>query len=269
MSRSVCWNLTNICNRACEYCFRELTEESQDLETNLAILSNLKLMGVERITFSGGEPLCYPYLNELVEAAYQMGFTCQLVTNAKLLDENNIPDLFKYMSKVSFSCDSPRAYINEKIGRGEDSYDCVKKVIDITRKYFSKEELKIDINTVVTYDPTREYRELDYMLDAIRNELLNFNIDNWKIIRFYPLRGRAKQMEKELSIPEQDFIEIKGVYSMNSSYINIDVRDIKELDENLIVSPQGYLKKSSNGVEIVLGDLKPPYIKKGSAGRVQ
>ena len=257
MNTSVCWNLTNICNRSCMYCFRELEEGAQDLDTNLGILDTLARMGIKRITFSGGEPLCYPYLQELIDAAHERGISCYLVTNGSLLNEDNIPTLLKNIDKVSFSCDSSRAYVNDKIGRGEDSYENVKNVISVIRKYFPKEKLLIDINSVITYDETHQYKELDYMLDAIRSDLLSFNINKWKIIRFYPLRGKAKMMANELSIPDDEFIEIKGVYETNTPSIKVDVRDIKEIDANLIISPQGLLKKSKNCVEEVIVDLKP------------
>ena len=117
--------------------------------------------------------------------------------------------------------------------------------------------LTVNINTVITYDPTHEYEELKYMITALRNDLLQYDIDKWKIIRFYPLRGKEKENRETFWIPDEDFIEIKNRYKSDGPFLTVDVRDIKQLDDNFVVSPCGLLKKSSKGVEEVIVDLKP------------
>lgn len=255
MNDSVCWNITNMCNKSCEYCFRELYEETQSRETNLGILDNLIQMGIKRITFSGGEPFMYPHLLELIKKAHDAGIKCYVVSNGSLLNESNIQECLEFVDKISFSCDSPRNYVNEQSGRGYDNYEHIKEILPIIRQYYP--DILIDINTVVTYDPTGEYRELDYMMEAIRNELYSENINKWKIIRFYSLRGLAKECKETFDIPDRVFLEIKKEYNSRNGYIKIDVRDIEDIDKNLIVSPCGLLKESHNGEEYTIVDLKP------------
>ena len=257
MYSSVCWNLTPVCNKNCEYCFRELEEPAQLLDINLGILNNLVNMGVTRITFSGGEPFLYPNVLELIKAAHDYGITCHVITNGAPLNSENFEEYLQYVDKISFSCDSPRGYINDQIGRGEDSYSHIKELLPLIRSKFDEKRLKININTVITYDPTHEYEELNYMIKAIRSDILHHGIDKWKIIRFYPLRGKAKENKEAFWIPDEDFIEIKKKYKSESPFLTVDVRDIKELDDNLVVSPCGLLKKSSKGIEETLVDLKP------------
>ena len=266
---SVCWNLTNVCNKSCEYCFRELNEYAQSYEVNLGILNNLKMMGVKRITFSGGEPYLFPNILDLMKAAKQIGMTVYVVTNGSTLNKDNIKDCLEYVDKVSFSIDSPRGYINEKLGRGIDSYTHVRDLLPYIRELYDENRLLIDINSVVTLDPTHEYQELYYMLESISNELYRYNINKWKIIRFYPLRGKAIDNKDMNWVPDEDFIEIEKNYSGNH-YVHIDVRNIKDMDDDFIVSPCGYLKKSLNGKEEVLVDLKPALRDiKGSGRNVQ
>ena len=221
-------------------------------------------MGVKRITFSGGEPFLYPNIIELMQAAKQKGIKCYVVTNGSMLNENNVEEYLKYVDKISFSIDSPRSYINEKIGRGADSYEHIRTLLPTIRSIYGPDKLTIDINSVITYDETHEYRELEYMIESIRKDLLTYDIDKWKLIRFYPLRGKAKDNESLLWVPDNDFIEIKNTYSSNSPYLKIDVRDIKEMDSNMIVSPCGILKKSDHGIEYEIVDLKPCSREKGS-----
>ena len=261
---SVCWNLTSACNMSCQYCFRELSESAQSLEVNLGILDNLINMGVKRITFSGGEPFMYPYLLDLINKAHEADIKCYVVTNGSLLNEENVQTLLEHVDKITFSCDSPREIVNETIGRstsrGVNPYDHMRNILPLIRYYYP--DILIDINTVVTYDPNHEYRELDYMIEAIRNDLLKNNINKWKIIRFYPLRGKALSNKDRFSIDNDEFLEIKKEYESENGYLTIDVRNIEDIDNNLIVSPCGYLKQSLNGEEKIIVDLKPA-VRKG------
>ena len=275
MYGSVCWNLTPVCNKACEYCFRELNEEAQLLDTNLGILDNLVNMGVTRITFSGGEPFLYPNILDLIKAAHDRGIICHVITNGEPLDENNYEEYLQYVDKISFSCDSPREYINNEIGRNakpgviEDAYKHIKSLLPLIRSKYDSKKLKININSVITYDPSHEYEELNYMIKSIRHDLGQYDIDKWKILRFYPLRGKAKENKEIFWVPDEDFVEIKNRYKSEGPILTVDVRDIKELDDNLVVSPCGLLKKSTNGVEEILVDLKPAKDFKGGERHVQ
>ena len=213
-----------------------------------------------------GEPYLFPNILELMKAAKQIGMTVYVVTNGSTLNKDNIKESLEYVDKVSFSIDSPRGYINEKLGRGADSYTHVRDLLPYIRELYDEQRLLIDINSVVTLDPTHEYQELYYMLESITNELYRYNINKWKIIRFYPLRGKAIDNKDMNWLPDEDFIEIDRIYS-NNHYVKVDVRNIKDMDDDFIVSPCGYLKKSFNGKEEILVDLKPALRDKKGSGR--
>lgn len=263
MIKSVCWNLTSECNLNCQYCFRELNEEAQNFEKNLVVLNNLKEMGVERITFSGGEPFLYPKILELIKEAHDMGFTCYIVSNGSLLNADNVRECLRYIDKISFSCDSTKAYINDHIGRGADSYEHVKGLIPEIRKYYGPDRLMIDINTVVTSTLLNDLKEVDVMFKKINSELSMYGISNWKIIRFYPLRGYAKENKDLYWIDDDIFARIKEYFGSVESFVNVDVRDIEDMDNDYIVSPCGILKQSYKGSEMIIKSLR------GGANRVQ
>jgi MoaA/NifB/PqqE/SkfB family radical SAM enzyme len=260
---SVCWNLTNVCNKNCEYCFRELNEDAQLFETNKGVLKNLKMMDVTHITFSGGEPFLYPNILDLIKLVHDSGIKVQIITNGSMLNKDNIEEYLQYVDRISFSCDSPRSYVNEQIGRGYDSYEHIKEILPYIREKFDSRKLKININSVITKDESKEYEEIKYMLSALKKEIIQYEIDKWKILRFYPLRCKAKDNEEIFWIPDDQFAQIKSRYTSSGPMLTVEVRDIKDFDEDLIVSPCGFLKKSTNGKEEVLFDLKPYSTKKG------
>ena len=46
----VCWNLTNLCNEDCIYCFSELAETARPLEDNIDVINKLTGIGATRLT---------------------------------------------------------------------------------------------------------------------------------------------------------------------------------------------------------------------------
>ena len=100
------WAITTRCNCKCYFCkvWRKkviepsLTEACQTIDT----LDNL---GCYSLSITGGEPLLYPHLEEVVNYAHEKGFIVQINTNGSILAEN-----FSKVSKadlVTISLDYP------------------------------------------------------------------------------------------------------------------------------------------------------------------
>jgi len=244
---NVCWNLTNACNKGCIYCFRELFEAPLSLDECYIVADRLEEMGIKRITFSGGEPFLFKDILPLINYVKEKGIEINVITNGSLLNKDNIAIYLKDISKIKFSIDSPNEYYNEKVGRGKNYYQHIKELIPYIRDMYK--DIKIGINSVVINDPLKEYKELDDMYGAIYEDLDKYNIDKWKIIRFYALRGYAKERKEELNVNDSDFEQIKEIYSLDKENFDVVVRDHSDMDELYVVSPQGILKKSLYGEE--------------------
>lgn len=243
----VCWNLTNLCNEDCIYCFRELRESSRPLGDNLTIINKLEAIGVERITYAGGEPLLYKGLIDLMAYSKEKGIRNCLITNGSLLTKENLCDYLQYADKLTFSIDSPSEYINETSGRGKEHYKHIKELLPYIKEYFPN--IQLEINTVAT---NINLQEIDFMFEAIGCELSFYGIRKWKISRFCPLRGYAKERKNLLNVPDQVFQSIKEKYDGMEGLFKVSVRDFDAIDENLVVSPRGSLKQSIDGEEEVI-----------------
>ncbi len=243
----VCWNLTNVCNEECVFCFRELLESPRNLEDNLVIMDKLKEMGVKKITFAGGEPLRYPDLLDLLAYAKSLGIKVSLITNGALLNEDNIRDILGFVDKLTFSIDSSVAYQNKEIGRGEKHYDHIIDIMPIIRYFYPK--LTIEINTVAFRN---NYEQLDFLYDDILTDFTRYHLSKWKISRFCPLRGRAKDNELKYSLSDEEFDRIKNTYEGNNTYFDVSVRDTDQINANIIVSPHGSLKIARDNKEYTI-----------------
>ena len=243
----VCWNLTNLCNENCLYCFRELFERQLPLSDNLVILRKLRSAGVNGITYAGGEPFIYRELKDLLIHAHSLGVKNNIITNGTLLNEDNLDDYLPYVEKITFSIDSPSPYVNLDIGRGKDHYEHIKRLIPIIHKRYPN--IVLEINSVVTKTMKDE---VDYMFEAMGREMSFKGVTIWKISRFCPLRGYAKERDRLFGLTEAQFAKIKQKYDGGKANFEISVRDFDEIYDNRIVSPQGSLKICQNNEEITL-----------------
>lgn len=240
----LCWNLTTLCNENCIYCFRELQEKQLDLKTNIGILRKLKALGTTSITFAGGEPLLYPGLDVLMQECNNLGIKANLITNGSLLNRDNLDKYLSSITKLTFSIDSPNRFMNEASGRGIHHYEHIKKLLPyINEKY---PNIILEVNTVVTYDNSDE---IDFMFEALGSEISFYGLKKWKISRFCPLRGYAKERKNLLSVSDSVFESIKNEYSNKSDFFEIQVRDLDAVEENIILSPSGNIKMAANSEE--------------------
>jgi organic radical activating enzyme len=74
--------VTNRCNFACRHCLRQsATPEDLSLETAERILDEAKAYGFNQVSITGGEPLVYPHLQELIKKIVDHGYSFNMVTN--------------------------------------------------------------------------------------------------------------------------------------------------------------------------------------------
>ena len=89
--------LTNACNARCRFCsFPQIQPEDRvmaDPERLRRGLHTLAAAGVRYIVFTGGEPLLYPHLEDILSEARDLGIQNLLCTNGRLLNPEQIETL--------------------------------------------------------------------------------------------------------------------------------------------------------------------------------
>ncbi len=242
----ICWNIISKCNKNCSYCFR-FYEDCLSYEKNKKILDNIYEMGVKEIVWSGGEPLLYKDIVKLLKKSKEAGIYNSLITNGSLLNETNIQEYLKYIDKLIVSLDFIDDTKNAKYGIGENYYKHLSKILSLSKKI--NKDVIIQVNTVVFNGNYKHIRDL--ML-----ELTKYNIDNWKAIRFIPIRGKALTDKADLSITADQFKEVlRTIDSINPNY-NIIINSNKDLlKTHYIVLSSGKLIKSIDGDDIFIKNL--------------
>ncbi len=110
-------DITNRCNLSCLHCVNDSGECYPDELTTdeiKSLIDTLSCMGVDIITFSGGEPLMRPDFFEIVKYARKAPMTVYIFTNGTLITEDIIKRLKKAcVSRFYVSIDSVTEHIHD------------------------------------------------------------------------------------------------------------------------------------------------------------
>ncbi|MGI6632257.1 MAG: radical SAM protein [Bacillota bacterium] len=87
--------LTYRCQNDCGHCYAGGPHETAEMDTASwsSIIENLSDWGVPTLTFTGGEPLLRPDLDELVQTAETLGCVTGVITNGRLLTKDRASSL--------------------------------------------------------------------------------------------------------------------------------------------------------------------------------
>ena len=139
---AVNWHMLERCNYRCRFCFAKFSDVPElcnDLEKSKVLLKKLRDLGVEKINFTGGEPLLCRNLGELVKYAKELGMATSIVTNGYYLTEDPgrefLRDYGRYLDWIGISLDSGREDVEVALGRGYgDHVERVRKAVKLIRE---------------------------------------------------------------------------------------------------------------------------------------
>lgn len=142
--RDVYLNMTARCNLRCIYCVNNLrVEERRELsfEDYRRVLDEIAAMkpAVE-IIITGGEPLTSPLTIPVAEYANELGLKCTLLTNATLIDADNVETLTKLFCRFQISVDGSNAAIHD-FYRGKGNYAKTERAIELLQNHGAKIKL--------------------------------------------------------------------------------------------------------------------------------
>lgn len=245
-NREVCLFLTLKCNQKCRYCHRFLGINEVNAEDNKKIINRLAEDGITNMTFTGGEPLLYPYLLDLLKLAKEKGIKSKIISNGEILATNpKMREIYNYLDSITLSIDSVDNEINKKLGRGEKHFENIKTVLDSLNKY----TVKVNINTVVSKVNLGELEELGKFLK-------DYNINAWRIFKFIPLRETAKLNEKEFEISKTEFRVNRPLFASFPNIKKIEFREENDMESKyILIMPNGNVVITENKEDVTIGNI--------------
>ncbi|WP_333815815.1 radical SAM protein [Tabrizicola sp.] len=119
--RTVHLHPLDLCNLACSHCYSAsspLKHTILPLKPLLAALPRLRAEGYEVISLSGGEPLLYPWLGELLAAAKAEGFRTAVISNGFRVTARHC-GVIEALDRIAISFDGLEARHNAMRGNAQ------------------------------------------------------------------------------------------------------------------------------------------------------
>lgn len=95
--------ITDKCNFRCKHCFANKKDFELSIQSWKKIFENICKEKIQSITITGGEPLLYKDLFNLLKVVKFKKTLLTLDSNASLINQNNIQTIEKYFKKVRIS----------------------------------------------------------------------------------------------------------------------------------------------------------------------
>jgi MoaA/NifB/PqqE/SkfB family radical SAM enzyme len=139
--------LSEYCNLKCQMCRRPSEALFMDAERVKRGLTEAVAVGVQYLSFSGGEPFVHPQILEILDHAISLGVKVQMVSNGTLIREKHL-DLLRKLDCLTLSVDGTES-AHDHIRRRPGTYQRTLKTI---RLLTEKSDIQWGTNTVMQRD---------------------------------------------------------------------------------------------------------------------
>ncbi len=129
------FKISNVCNLNCYFCSQNCNNEVNNMSLSKAkmYLKKISDFGVIKIIYTGGEPLLFKELAELMKYGQELGIEQSIVTNGTMVEK--LVEIIPYISNIGISLHGGEK-IHNQITKNDSSYKTVtKNIILLKNKY--------------------------------------------------------------------------------------------------------------------------------------
>lgn len=195
---NVDWQITSFCNRNCKYCFGPSHIQSLNKSEIFKIIDCLSSNGVKQLGITGGEPLLYPDIEEIINYAISIGLNIYLSTNcdyyftyAKLIKEK--------ISIIGIPIDGSNAETHDYL-RGHGSFENIKRVLNDISNGDSK--IKIKFGTVITNCNQNDLLAIEKFISSYSSKIIFWKL--YEIITYDRNLGGTEELRCDSAIKKNN-----------------------------------------------------------------
>ena len=210
MLKEVKIELTNKCSRNCKHCSSSATRDNRnlkelDFDYVSKIIREAKLMGVETIVFTGGEPLKYDRIHELVKLATILGMKSTIYSFAYRNDQT----LKQYRTLIENGLNKIIYSLADTLSNEKELSTYEKE--EFFDKVFEGSNATLGFHYAVSKD------SIDRLNEVVNKTIQIFDnkkyFDKISLLRFVP-HGKGTN---DMDLTREELLSIKDLY-LNSSY---------------------------------------------------
>ena len=165
---SIGLKLTGACRFSCPFCCEPNRKQVlYHIENFFTITRILRQSGTQRLCFTGGDPLLYPNIVQLLQYTKSLGFYNLLLTSDGFLLKEKYKELIPYLDAIRFSIQAIGCQHDEIVGKS-GAFDAIKEMVDI----LNQKSLPCYVATVVT--SINKDRILDIAEWCVHNNVLQY-----------------------------------------------------------------------------------------------
>lgn len=216
MLKEVKIELTNKCSRNCKHCSSRATNDSRNLKeldfnNVIKIIEEAKLMGVQTIVFTGGEPLMYERLSELVKLTSNLGMKSTVYSFAYRNDQT----LNQYRTLIENGLNKIIYSLADTLSDGEEISVYDKE--EFFDKVFEDNSATLGFHYAVSKD------SISRLKGVVNTTIETFNqkkyFEKISLLRFVP-HGKGTS---DMDLSKEELLFIKDLYlsSNNKSKIRL------------------------------------------------
>lgn len=232
------WELTYLCTNQCIFCHNPLNRgTSMSFDTARTVLRDLASSRVFRVVYTGGEPVLYPFLQDLVRETVDLGLEPGLISNGNQITHELLRVLKDHgLSSVQISIHSADARIHDHLTGTPGSFSQAMRTVteavrlglnvnvnatltslnpNVVKLCEAVRQLGVRSFTVTRYAQTRVgYEDLVIPGDRLREEvvsLISYGKETGvrtSVISAIPLCAFAS--EKELALVQPNLVRCDG-----------------------------------------------------------
>lgn len=233
--------ITDKCQMNC-VCFRPPDSgphQSLSLSEWKRIITSCHSIGTRQIVFSGGEPLLYEGLLQILQYTKSLGLQTTLSTNAILFGAQH-QDMMPFVDEIGIPLDGPTPKMNGLMRPpGElNQFQKAIEAIQIVQRLYPAVEL-----TVRTVVSAANWREVELIPERLKGEGIEPGSYRWKLYQFNPaVSDTLMPRVKDLLLSTEDFLSVWS--SLQERYTGIPhwfsfFPVIVAIENNLLVYPDG------------------------------
>lgn len=191
------------CNEKCIFCLTSFTmkglkENPFPADKLKRFLYYMRTKGYNNLNFTGGEPVLYGKLRDILQSSKELGYKIQLSTNGCFFAKEDVcEDILPYVDYVCLAVHGHNASLHELHTQTEKSFENLQKAICNFRNYAG---ISFNTNTVLTRF------NLSYLLHIVRF-ILNSNLFSHIVLSNTCPVGDASRNYKDISFKMSEFVQ--------------------------------------------------------------